>query len=144
MNKMSQPDNQTCYEGIIQIVREKLKNETSSVDIPDFSSIPLPPKETEFLPDRIEEIIGDSTIASQYPVQSKNPLVRIYKILITKLGGCLVFPLTQRLSVTNFSFKKTASVLAGELELQRNMIRELTTRIEILEKALEYNDTDPK
>ncbi|MBQ9252018.1 MAG: hypothetical protein IJ188_05230 [Clostridia bacterium] len=124
-------------QAILTQIRAELAQETPSAPIPDFESIPLP-QEREPLPsERMEKIIGDNIVPSEYPVAGGNPPARLYKNLSAKLTRGALFPLTQRLSKTNYDLKVAIVTLAQEIEAQKGTIEELSARVEFLECSFE-------
>lgn len=113
---------------------ESVSSEAES--IPPFSSVPLPDPEMQYLPDLVEQVIGDNSVSAGGPAPGGRFPVRLYKSIVSRLTRCAVFPVAQRVTDTNRALKQAVLSLSCEVEGQKNTIRELNARVRALEDAL--------
>lgn len=135
---MSEEAKEIDIQKIMEEIKEEVRRNGPYDEIPAFDDIPIPSDKLGGDISRYKLIDSqDLTIPVVYPVESSNPLAKIFKQIMNKLTRCSVSPMAARISETNVKLKAGLCYAMDRIQNQQDLIDELTERIEELEMMVE-------
>ena len=110
-------------EAIMKEIKEEAKKNSTRGSVPAFEDVKMIPAAPK-----------DWSVSCAYPA-SGNPLKRLFSRIMSKAVRCVLFPLTERLTVIHHEMQQRMDEMAATIEEQREEIDELHRRLDRAEKG---------